>query len=545
MAVPSVGEIFQGSIDESLKKLVQPAAVVPATVLVGLNFVLIYPRLLAAKLPMATAFDGLDDAWKGIVLTVVILVVGYVILSLSGSTMRLATGELIADTAIGRALIWLQVRRIKAVTKHARDTQRIRAEDARLPPPDQATPTRLGTVLAGANWSIYQRYGFDMAAVWAHLQAVLAKDQETFAASLDDEYTGLQVLVNLAAVTIILGTEAAFVSLVARDGAMALAFLISVPLAYGLYRAACARARGYTDLVEVAVDLYRSMVGDKLGIKADPDDPSKEKAAWVSLRSLLLWDERVADPPDPMSTLAVTTTTTDDVTITALPVRLPGVGMPRPSADTPPTSSVAAYWVEEYAYLWSRKATDECCNDVTESQLVLAAGKDWVWDADAPPAVTIGGATATAVVLKGGLAGDSLLISTGLSPSSSKDVRFSYERKRVELKILKNRLPESRVKARFETVPELGAESIKFLVHRADGAPLFVKISFTATWMSETVLRMKLAGNDLTPTFADGVWTATATLDAIDNVLVVYLPQGELKTAKAPAIIDSWVAEDP
>ena len=172
MAMPSVAEVFKGSIDESLKKLVQPAGVVPATVLVFANLVFIYPSLLGAEIAAATAFDDLDDAWKGVVLTGLILVVGYVILNLSASAMRLATGELVAGSTLGDWLKDIQANHIRKDEAQANKDRKIKSDLSRLPLPEDAAPTWLGNVFAGSNTSLYKRYGFDIAAMWAHLEAI-------------------------------------------------------------------------------------------------------------------------------------------------------------------------------------------------------------------------------------------------------------------------------------------------------------------------------------------------------------------------------------
>jgi hypothetical protein len=522
MALPAASEVFKGSIDESLKKLVQPAAVVPASVFVLLNLAVVYPRLLAAKVPLATTFDGFTDEWKVAILAALILVIGYVMLNLTGSAMRLATGELIAYTPIGSLLTWFERRRIANASRHARDAKGLKAEDARLPPPDHAAPTRLGNVLAGANESIYRRYGFDMAALWAHLRALLVKDEDKLATALDEEYTGLQVLINLALTVLTVGAEAATLALATNDGGAAVAFLLSIPLAYGFYRSACARARSYTDLVEVAVDMYRSKVGEKLGVKVT-DDPAKDKPAWEALRDWLLWDARPNVPVDPKATLSVSATTSDNVTIKALPTTL----MSEIPVVTTLAGSLVAQWPEEYWYLLSGKVPEDCCDEKVPIQVVLSAGKEWQWADN--PRVQIGGSDQEAAVVRGGAAGDSLLIRTRIRGVASTDLHLAYPRKRIEITAVPAGKPGS-VHLAFGKDPKLGAEQLEVMV-KASSEKLPVIMTIRVAWMTGELLPVELDGASLMGTMKDGVWSGSATLGAAERVLHIGLPKVGLPKA--------------
>ena len=530
MALPAVSEVFKGSIDESLKKLVQPAGIVPATVLVLMNLAVIYPRLLDAGVPAATTFDGLEDPWKAVVISGLVLVLGYVILNLSGSAMRLATGELIADSDIGRSLASREGRRIDREISAAKAKERIRSDQSRFPLPKDAAPTRLGNVFAGSNTSLYKRYGFDMAAMWGHLQTVVAKEDEALGTSLEEAYTGVQVLVNLAVTVLIVGAEAALITLVARDAEIAVLAILSIPVAFGLYRAASAQARSYTDLVEVAVDLYRAKVGEKFGLKAT-DKPEKDRPAWVSLRSWLLWDRRDEPEADAEATLEVTTTSSENVSIKALPVLMATDHV----LDERP-GYLAAQWQEDYSFLISPKVPDECCNTETKSSLLLSAGKDWVLDV--PPKVEIGGRAYSPAILRGGTSGDSLLVRARLSGVSSTDVIVKYLRRRVELAVEATDEKETSIKLRFEQPPVIGEELRFRLVPEPPidktEKSVRVEIRFRASWMAAKEPKLRLGKEqDLKVVLKDGMWVARALLSG-EPRLVARAPSGESKPSEPP-----------
>jgi len=519
MALPAVSEVFKGSIDESLKKLVQPPGIVPASILVLLNFAFIYPQLLAADVPAAKAFDALDDPWKGVVVSGLILVLGYVILNLNGSAMRLATGELIGDTGLGRVLTWMERRRIERVLDRAGKSGQLPTESSRLPLPSDAAPTRLGNVFAGSNASLVKRYGFDMAALWAHLQTIVASEDEALSTNLDDEYTGIQVLINMAVTALIVGAEAVVFTLVTRQGGLDVLAIASLPIAYGLYRAAAARARGYTDLVEVAVDLYRSKLGESFGIEVS-DSPDDDRPAWVSLGQFLLWDTRSDPPSDPTAALEVTTTTSENVTVKALPVRKAAV--PEEVQDI---GLARAVWQEDYAFIVSAKVAEECCKDDTDVQLVLSAGKEWSFGA--APTVEVGGRPLQATVLEGGVTGDSLLIRTTLRGRSSTDVLVPYRGRAIELTVTPKAGKRQGVNVAFASPPKLGATKQLFDLERGGPGPtgkVPVAIAVRASWMSHEAIVMYLDAERLDATLVDGRWVAEGSMDRQAKVTVRFVP---------------------
>src|SRR5688572_4516956 len=168
--VPAVSEFLKGGIGESVKKLVQPSAVVPATVFVILNLVFVYPTLESQGFAFTAEFKELDEAWKVAILGLISLLLGYLLLSFGASTLRLMTGELWRGSWLGAQLISSKRKARERLEKALRaeymkaneaELSRLKWTLGRLPPGDYLLPTHLGNVLNGAAHSVYRRYGMD------------------------------------------------------------------------------------------------------------------------------------------------------------------------------------------------------------------------------------------------------------------------------------------------------------------------------------------------------------------------------------------------
>jgi hypothetical protein len=89
----TVSDFLSAVAKESLQKPLQPAGLIPSAVFVLLNVLLVYPVLLAGNLGPAIAVSDLDVAGQSALLVLLILVLSYVLLSLSAGTLRRFTGE--------------------------------------------------------------------------------------------------------------------------------------------------------------------------------------------------------------------------------------------------------------------------------------------------------------------------------------------------------------------------------------------------------------------------------------------------------------------
>ncbi len=98
--LPAISEFLKGTFDESLKKLVQPSGIIAAAIFLLLNLLIIYPPLAAKELAIITNFAALDSAWQIVIGLTVLVVLSYMLVSLSNSILRLMTGELWSDSPL-------------------------------------------------------------------------------------------------------------------------------------------------------------------------------------------------------------------------------------------------------------------------------------------------------------------------------------------------------------------------------------------------------------------------------------------------------------
>jgi hypothetical protein len=103
--VSAVAKFLQGKVDESLTKFLQPAGLVPAAVFVVLNLAFILPELSAAGVSFATGFGELDESWQTVIAAFAVVVLGYLLISVSGNILDLLSGESWRDTPLYDALV--------------------------------------------------------------------------------------------------------------------------------------------------------------------------------------------------------------------------------------------------------------------------------------------------------------------------------------------------------------------------------------------------------------------------------------------------------
>lgn len=95
----AVSELLKGTFNESLKKLLQPAGIIAASVFLLLNVLFIVPTLEAQGVQLAVALNQLDDGWKFLLFAAFVIVFAYVLLSLGSTILRLMTGELLTASS--------------------------------------------------------------------------------------------------------------------------------------------------------------------------------------------------------------------------------------------------------------------------------------------------------------------------------------------------------------------------------------------------------------------------------------------------------------
>jgi hypothetical protein len=296
MALPAVADLFKSSFEDPLKKLLQPAGVMPAIVLVGLNLTAIYPTLIDKKVGLATTFEDLDGAWQLGITAIVIILLGYVILAFSPSVLRIATGEGWQTSLLRPLLLWHQTRNRNNVRDRPADAgPKARARDyelrTRFPArADELAPTSLGNALSAVGDGIFDSYGLDLTATWTQMRTVVRKENSDFVAEIDDAQVGFLSLLNLAAVLVIFALEGLVLALLLNTDSFSIPAVASLVAAYFAYRGAVARVASWGDQVAAAYDLYRPKFREVMELgKALTSD--YERLQFRALSSALLWND--------------------------------------------------------------------------------------------------------------------------------------------------------------------------------------------------------------------------------------------------------------
>ena len=294
--LPAISEFLKGAVDESLKRLVQPSGIIAAAIFLLLNLLFIFPPLAAIKSPLVTGYQALDGGWQLVIGTTILLVLSYVLASLSNSILRLMTGELWIDSAlIGK---WLTNSQREKYRKLKKDLPKDTADPHQIQerydfqqsyPVDEAylMPTDLGNALNATSLFINRRYGIDMAALWPHMQSAIA-DDKALVARLDGDKATLDFLLNLSFMLMVFTVEAGMVYALLGQWLSVLLSLLFLLLAYLIYRTAVGQARSWGDAVEMAFDLHRNDLRTKLGLQ-EFKSRSEERRAWQEVSKWFIW----------------------------------------------------------------------------------------------------------------------------------------------------------------------------------------------------------------------------------------------------------------
>lgn len=321
--LPVVTDLFKSTLDENLKKLVQPAGLVPAAFWLLFNVLLIILPLNERGIPAAGWFYKLDTLWQIAVSVALVLMLGFLLVNMRRAISRLFTGSLWLDSPLGILFRALQKKRYDTLMRRADaktnadviDRRRVEYELGRTFPSDPRYlyPTALGNVLNAISAYVWNRYGIDLVAFLPSMMLVIAKDA-TLIARLDDRKAALDFLINLAFVLGVFALEelALQVWFKSVDGILAsFGFLIA---AYVSYCAAVGVARDWGDEVQSVFDLYREELREQFGIR-EFKNPADERNVWREAGVWLLQGKDTADlivqkpPASPVSYQASTNIT--------------------------------------------------------------------------------------------------------------------------------------------------------------------------------------------------------------------------------------------
>ena len=263
-----------------MKKVLQPAGLIPGALLVLLNLALVVPRAGDEKVGIATAYSGLTEPQQVIVATALALIIGFLLLSASGAildTLAGRTWRLGLLSSVLRALRnWHRARldaRIQRVMDEgpSQDIQRLdellwRRRTRMAPAGRSSAPTALGDVLLAFDEGIMGRYGVRLAALWEPLRASVDKDDAAVAAAGESKAT-LDLLANLTFALALFVAEVVVTYTLFHDPRGVLHALFGLPLAYVAYRLTVAKAISWCDAIDTTVALHAATLLEKLGIR--------------------------------------------------------------------------------------------------------------------------------------------------------------------------------------------------------------------------------------------------------------------------------------
>lgn len=303
--LPGVTEFFSNTFNETLKRLLQPAGLIVASIFVVLNLLFIFPAV-----PQGTVLDispvlngriSVDDPWNIVAVVAVVLVLSYLLLSFSGSILRLMTGEaLLGSRTLRPWLIRSQRSQLKLLeelsrrkSSSPRDTYEqdiVRFERDTTFPIDESylAPTALGNVMNATAFYLVRRYGIDMTALWPRMESIIS-EKSALAERVNSEKTTLDFLVNLSFVLTVFATEHLLVYYYIKTDNPQVAWSFAILLsAYLVYRAAVTKARTWGDTIQLAFDLHREDLRKSLGLR-ESQDRDDERRAWRKVSRWLLW----------------------------------------------------------------------------------------------------------------------------------------------------------------------------------------------------------------------------------------------------------------
>lgn len=308
--MPGIAGFLSGTISESLKKIVQPAGVVPATIFTLLNLAFVYPPAHSEHVGIADEFAGLSSAWQLAVITTIVFVLGYLLVNLAPSSVSTLAGDTWRGSPLHDLLTLRQAQRRKRLSERVKNpgendnpaalSMQLASQFA-LPTPGVAhisiEPTRLGNVLLATQSQLYRRWGIDMTALWSQLESTAAVTDSPAIATAADEKATLQLMANLVMISAAFTLEAFVFDSLHRRWDSALAALLLLPAAYVCYRIAVAQARSWGDAVQVALDLHRNDLRQSLGLR-EATSTLDARRLWQQASRFFLPSQLQPDPGD-------------------------------------------------------------------------------------------------------------------------------------------------------------------------------------------------------------------------------------------------------
>jgi hypothetical protein len=417
----TIAEFISGTVNESLKKLLQPVGLIPASIFVLLNLAFVYPSARANGNHLALLFAGLDTATQAAVVGLIALGLGYFLLSGSSKILDVLGGEQMRGSTLYSVLVWLQKRKRARLMS---DVDNFWYASRRFYIPFEGEhreplPTALGNVLFATQGTVERRYGIDMAVFWSQFVATPEIKDLPARAIVEDERASRDILCNAAFVLWSFALEGLVFFTFRGEPRNALLALLAVPAGYVAYRVAVAKAEAWGDAVETLFDLHRDKLHSALKL-APYGNASEERRVWERATRFFVALDDPESSEDPF-------VRDDAPVVTAIPageITVPDSVSAVIDGLEPYGDSTWLRWVE-YVVLVARQSGDGAGAAGATDAEVLVDDPRVVRIASAPPPQTQGGVTAAAQIVRGSGGSDLLLWKLGgLSGGSAISLRY-------------------------------------------------------------------------------------------------------------------------
>lgn len=310
---PEISDYLKSTLGNNISNLVQPDKLAAAAIFLLLNLgniILNAGSFSTPGNPLHPLFDTffkMDPILQGSADIVIIIVLAYLLLSFNTAIMKAFTGEAWTETWPAGFFKSLQMRkRNRLIQESQGETLKSDLANQQLITgfaPDQTDarptaldiyPTALGNVQSATVSYIYNHYGIEMAALWPHMESVVEAADMALSKRIDNEKAALDFLVNMSFLSIVFAIELLIQSFILFSRASLPWILVPIALAVITYQGAVLKARTWGDVVQVAFDMHRDDLRQKLGIRPFTSQED-EREVWKKVSNLLLWGDPAGD----------------------------------------------------------------------------------------------------------------------------------------------------------------------------------------------------------------------------------------------------------
>lgn len=425
-----LADFLKGTVDESLKKLISPSAIVPGALFVLLTLAFVYPEARAHGVGVANDFHELSGAWQAVVAGAAILVIGYVVGSASGSVLDTLSGRTWDHSISYRLLSKFRGWRRGNLNKRIAAT-----DDAAIEPIAQAkwrrvtrfapeerrpAPSALGDVLLATDGLAEARFGMVPLAMWEPMRAALPED-DTAAKIAGEQKAVVDLMAGLwLAFTAFFVECAVLFSLWGKPTEVLLALLV-LPPAYLAYRVTVTKTLSWGDGVLNVFALRHEALREALGLR-ESSSPADRRKLWKEASQFMLFEPSPTSDaiyePEAVQMPTVRSTANLDVQTDAQPLRREASG----------STTVGMKFVLRVTASDS-EGEDTIAGDVHVSDPRVVRIPD-------PPQVESSGAGIAVEVMSApnvDVSDTVLLHVTGLAPANATTLRFELTRWRLEI----------------------------------------------------------------------------------------------------------------